>query len=118
MTWLEERELVAEFKCPESGDTVRVTYRAGDGLPEAPKSDRKLVYVGTLPYHMGGATKVEYEQNGRKAFCINDGNGNIQYRSKSKEHYLNTGEIPKDIKTSENSRAETDFMNRMVHNEN
>jgi hypothetical protein len=51
------------------------------------------VYAGFEPVKLGGETRVEFEKNGRKGVHIRKPDGDHQYISKTKLHYIKTGRI-------------------------
>jgi hypothetical protein len=127
MSWLEERELVAEYRCKHCGQVEYMRFQARDPVPEAQyvmacanalgnfcavtaedESPRACAFEfkGTLPYKLGGLARVEYEHNGRKGIRITDSHGGVQHRAKSKDTYMRTGKIPADVPQTVDSRTE------------
>jgi hypothetical protein len=114
MSWLADLEYTHEFICKNTGKRELVRCKASE-QPVAPVVEgHEFEHRGFLPVKMGGCTKVEYEQNGRKGIRITDGNGGVQHRAKTKDTYLKTGKIPDDTPQSKDSVAEKQFLQSMT----
>lgn len=129
MSWLEERELVAEYRCKHCGQVEYQRFQAREPVPgvdalsdlpcavspeDEPPRSCAFEFKGTLPYRLGGMAVVEYEHNGRKGVRITDSSGMVQHRAKSKDTYLRTGKIPENLPQTVDSRAERDFIKGMT----
>lgn len=96
MSWLDDLERDYKYKCEDCGETH--IHTSDQGYP-ACKEDRTCKcggtahYDGFLPTKINIRGKVAYEQNGRKAYMVSDGKGNVRYTSATKEHYYETGDI-------------------------
>lgn len=64
--------------------------------------EKSAQYAGFLPRKIGTVTKVAYDQNGRKAYRISDGSGNVTHISQTKYHYLQKGKIEPQYTSSYN----------------
>lgn len=96
MSWLSTLERDYKYTCVACGKTL--VNRSAEGYP-ACKDSRlcecggEATYNGFLPTKINIRGKVSYEQNGRKAYMVTDGKGNVRYVSATKEHYCETGDI-------------------------
>lgn len=83
------------LKCGISFIETRVpdeeeSYRAPRACPEC---EGTSMYKRCLPLKMNLASKVAFERNGVKGYVIKDGQGGVQYRAASKDHWMDTGEV-------------------------
>ena len=82
MSWLDDRTI--QYHYSKEDDDIIIEALASEPRPEAPDG---YLYQGMLPYKINLMTKVQYEQNGRKAYKIDVGNGKHIYRSATREQY-------------------------------
>ena len=110
MSWLEELnqdriynyEVVdspGEYVCGKLSELSELSgvEVKGDPQEKIVIEGRELVYAGFEPLQIRQELQVEYEQNGRKAIHYIDKNGNHRYMSKSKQNYLKTGQVKREL---------------------
>lgn len=124
MEWLKalDRETVFKYES-ENGDTLSGTLEElGCDLKGGPGEtvqvgENTYTYAGFEPRKLSIENRVEYDQNGRKAIQITRKNGERQYISQSKLHYMKTGRIQNQytkefeahlVKTSQEQLLKTD----------
>jgi DNA-directed RNA polymerase subunit RPC12/RpoP len=97
MSWLEDIERTFKYECSDCGGVTMRTLKQSD---PSVREDIPCAHCGSsakyscfLPIKMHLRGKVAFDQNGRKAYAITDGRGNVRYTSATKEHYLETGDI-------------------------
>jgi hypothetical protein len=89
---------VYEFEAKDmKWDDVRMAYQP---MP-CQECDLEAEYAGVEPVRVNVVTKVSYEQNGRQAYRISDGKGNVTHMSKSKYNYLQSAGTVKPAYTRE-----------------
>lgn len=102
-SWLADLTTVCIYRCQNGHESAW-----GGNWEEKPEtlecSDELCFGEGTYarfePIKLGGFQKVAYTQNGRQAYMIKDpSTGKIQYRSKAKDHYLESGGRIKEFNT-------------------
>lgn len=97
MSWMDDIEREFKYRCGECGGVSLYTLKQTDpGFREDHPCENcgsPALYDGFLPIKMHLRGKVAFDQNGRKAYAITDGKGNVRYTSASKEHYYETGDI-------------------------
>lgn len=103
MSWIEDR-LIRYLYRNEAGEEMVLEAPAKDEIPPPPEG---YSYVGFLPEKTGIMTRVQYEQNGYKAYKIDVGDGKNIYRSAAREKYEHTmgntaSSKYKDIKSHDN----------------
>ena len=93
--WLDNQEREYIYSCPQCGEfTVNMVAKHPDyTYPRTCDCGAEATYVKFLPIKINIRGKVAYEQNGRKAYQITDGKGNVRYVSATKMHYHETGDI-------------------------
>lgn len=96
MSWLSDIERDFRYKCNICGELSICTLKSSDPtyLDSRPCRCGSLAeYDGFNPVQLHLRSKVAFERNGRKGYIISDGKGNVTYRSATREHYENTGDI-------------------------
>lgn len=96
MSWLNDIEREFKYECEDCGElfTIKLVSSDPTARDSKPCSCGSLAqYAGFLPTQLNLRGKVSYDQNGRKAYQITDGKGNVRYVSATKQHYLETGDI-------------------------
>lgn len=96
MSWLDEIARKYKYTCKSCGETHINESSQSYPAYEEPRSctcGGVAAYSGFLPTKLRLRGKVSFEQNGRKAYQITDGNGGVRYTSATKEHFLETGDI-------------------------
>ena len=63
-------------------------------------------YAGFEPVHIAQQNSVEFEKNGIKALRVRKSDGTIQYVSKTRMHYQNTGQIKSQMTAEYQEAAE------------
>jgi len=113
MSWLENRELQAKFRCTCKDEVFTTPYICKDGRPESvlcPNcGSRTEDYVGTMPYKRLNFLKETFEKNGRLGIRVRLPDGTVTHRSKTKEDYLNNGDTRSKL-TAEAQRASDSIM--------
>lgn len=112
MSWLDNIDRDFKYKCGVCGGVTILTLKQTDPSFREDKPCESCgspaQYDGFLPIKMHLRGKVAFDQNGRKAYAITDGKGNVRYVSASKQHYLEHGEIkPQFTKAYERHLIET-----------
>lgn len=97
MSWLDNLERDFKYKCGSCGaDTICTLNQADPNYRvdhPCGSCGGSASYEGFLPMLLNLRGKVAFEQNGRKAYTITDGRGNVRYVSATKQHYQETGDI-------------------------
>lgn len=95
MSWLDERKINYQYKCEKCEQGIVCKQFAKDERIETIRCDcgGTANYVGFLPDKVRITTRTAFEKNGRKAYCIDSGNGKPVYISKSKMDYLEKGVV-------------------------
>jgi len=93
MGWLDTVEYEYRYKCAEGHVSVFEQHDCDRQPRRCIECGESAEYDGFNPLHLLLRGKVAYEKNGRKAFRITDGNGNVRHVSATKEHYMETGDI-------------------------
>lgn len=104
-SWLSDIEHVCVYKC-EHGHTSAWAGK-WDDKPETincGEDDCNSVssYAYFEPLRLGGFQKIAYTQNGRQAYMIKDPTtGKVQYRSKAKDYFLESGGKTREFYTND-----------------
>jgi hypothetical protein len=97
LSWLEDIDRDFKYGCSDCGGvTVRTLKQSDPGVREdtpCVHCGSSAQYIGFLPIKLNIRGKVAFDQNGRKAYAITDGRGNVRYVSAAKQHYQETGDI-------------------------
>lgn len=89
MSWLDELEYIHEYTCDSCGYvTSKKSHLKLDPLPECESCGCGTRYSGFQSMRLSIRTEVDYDQNGRKAVKVTNGDGSVTYMSKTKQQYL------------------------------
>ena len=118
MSWLGERTLEHEYARPD-GEIIVLQLKAEEDRPESITCDdgAEARFKQTRKFELNQTNIVEYDKNGRKAFRIKDGKGNIRYVSKTKMHYMKTGRIENQYTKEFKEHLEKQNEEVMLHTE-
>ncbi len=110
MSWLEDlnQDRIYNYEFVDSpgeyvcGKLAELSEMSGSEVKGEPQEkivieERELIYAGFEPLQLRQELQVEYEQNGRKAIHYVDKNGNHRYMSKSKQNFLKTGKVQREL---------------------
>jgi hypothetical protein len=97
MGWLDDQDRSCTYKyvCEDQHTSLvmgKISDEAGPSS-ECEACGKPAAYAGFLPYEVTQVNKVAFDQNGRKAYKITDGQGGVSYISQTKYKYLQTGKI-------------------------
>ena len=93
MSWMDEIEYEFRYRCPNGHLEVFKALTCDREAKSCSDCGALSEYDGFNPVQLGMIGKVSYEQNGRKAFRITDGNGMLQHISETKRNYMESGDI-------------------------
>lgn len=93
MSWLDEVEYEFRYKCPNGHLNIFEARTCDREARLCLDCGALAEYDGFNPIQLGMVGKVAYEQNGRRAFRIQDSRGNVHHISETKQRYLDTGDI-------------------------
>lgn len=94
-SWLDNQEREYVYDCPQCGQfVVEMVAKHPDYMqPRACDCGAEATYVKFLPLRINLRGKVAFDQNGRKAYQITDGKGNVRYVSATRQRYEESGDI-------------------------
>lgn len=94
MSWLNEMQYEMRYECKDGHTTIIERVADDDAYADCSclECGEPAKYRGFNPIRLNLRGKVTYEQNGRKAYRIADGHGNVRHVSASKHNYMEKGE--------------------------
>lgn len=103
MDWVEEELTQFKYECENEHLSIYVLKSKDQDYSikrQCMDCDQLSSYAGFIAKPINLTAKVAYDQNGRKAYRITDGQGMVTHMSQSKYNYLKSGgEVAKPVYT-------------------